>query len=528
MKRPEDDGQAGWAGLEAEIAICRDAHAHLLTILDSLDVIVYVADMTTHEVLYVNKYAAGLFGDIVGKPCWQTIQTGQTGPCAFCTNDRLVAPDGTLLPTHIWEFRNLRNSRWYGIQDKAIRWVDGRIVRLEIATDITEKKRVQEHQQQIQKLAAMETLAGGIAHDFNNILSAIIGYNELALLKVEPGHEAAPLLAGIRKAGRRARGLVDQILTFSRASYAPLRPVHISPVVKESLKLLRTILPPSIALHQQIGPGLGAVMADPAQVYQIVMNLVTNAHQAIGGGPGEIRVGLERVEVDENLATTLPGLRPGTFLELAVSDTGAGMPEEVRRRVFDPFYTTKDKAENAGMGLSVVLGLVKSSGGAVGLESSPGKGTTFRVYLPVVEDGEEEVLSLPWARGRERLLFVDDEEPLATLGKQMLKHLGYEVTVATGGPQALEAFGRRREWFDLVITDLVMPGMTGLELARAILGQRPGLPVILSAGFTSPEDEEKARAAGVKAILPKPYEISELAAMVRAVLDGAGLTPPSS
>ncbi len=383
-----------------------------------------------------------------------------------------------------------------------------------------EKKKLRDQLYQTQKLEAIGTLAGGIAHDFNNILGIILGFAEIALGEHAERGLASGALDQIVKATHRARELVKQILTFSRRTQQDRRLVQVSSLVKEALKMLRASLPTTIEIRSDL-QGQGMVNADPVQIHQIIMNLCTNSYHAMRPHGGVLTVGLADVEFGER--TPHPDLPNGAYMRLTVRDTGSGIDPAILDRIFDPFFTTKDLAEGTGMGLSVVHGIVKSYGGVVTVESEPGKGSTFTVYLPRVQaqPGKHlEKLRPALPGGKERILFVDDETLLAELSAKMLSALGYQVVTEASSPAALELFQREPHRFDLVITDLTMPQMTGDELARRMMEIRRDVPVILCTGYGEMITREQAQTMGIRELLLKPLSRDDLALTVRNVLDG--------
>jgi signal transduction histidine kinase/CheY-like chemotaxis protein/ABC-type uncharacterized transport system substrate-binding protein len=392
--------------------------------------------------------------------------------------------------------------------------------------DDAEMARLQRQVQQSQKMEAIGTLAGGIAHDFNNILFPIIGFTEMTLDEVAEGTTARKNLSEVLKAADRARDLVRQILAFSRQTETERKPIHIQPIVKESLSLLRASIPRTIDIQRTIDAGCGPVTGDPVQVHQVIMNLCTNAYHAMRESGGVLSVSLAETVIhpadDRVAARSIP---PGNYACLTVSDTGAGIPERIQARIFEPYFTTKAKNEGTGIGLSVARGIIESHGGLITLESEPGRGATFQVLIPILQTAPEAAPAPTFAevpRGDERILLVDDEEMVARMVAQLLDSLGYTVAVRVSPVEALAAFEARPDGFDLVITDQTMPQMTGSEMARRMLAIRPALPIILCTGFSELISEAQARARGIRAYVMKPVVRAEIAAVIREVLDGSG------
>ncbi len=391
---------------------------------------------------------------------------------------------------------------------------------MEDGLDLTAHERAEAHLRQSQKMEAIGTLAGGIAHDFNNILAGIIGFTEIVLDDTPPDSPAHRRLKLVLKSAVRGRELVQQILTFSRKTGRERKPTILSTLITETLKLLRASLPVTIEISADIKAKDAVILANSAEVQQILMNLCTNAAHAMHEGGGTLSVALAYVDSVPALSLTQQ-LAPDAYVQLTVKDTGTGIDGEVMKRIFEPFFTTKGFGQGTGMGLAVVYGIVKSLNGDITVESTPGIGSTFRVFLPRVGANTlstgPDVAEPP--RGTERILFVDDEETLAELGRTMLGKLGYKVTAVTDSVEALKSFSKNPSRFDLVFTDHTMPEITGLELAEELLKIRPDIPIILCTGHSDSVSAQTAKLTGIKGFLMKPLVRNEAARAIRAVLD---------
>jgi len=406
----------------------------------------------------------------------------------------------------------------------------GRPTILSMVRDITERKEMElerrsmaDQLQQTQKLESIGTLAGGIAHDFNNILSSIIGYTELAEEMVEDGSELNEYLREVDTAGKRAKELVKQILAFARLSNEENKPIRVDTIIEEVLTFIRSSIPSTIEITRNINSSR-KVMGNATQVYQILMNLCTNAAQAMETEGGSLDVTLKNIVIEGSSMTASLGLDGGEYVMIRVSDTGPGIPEEIQDTIFDPYFTTKAPGEGTGMGLSMVHGIVKSYGGKVSVESSLGNGAIFCVYLPVCMAEEAEEHPTPSGdapSGLEHILLVDDEAPITKMLQHMLEHLGYTVTTRHHSMDALDLVKSDAEAFDLVISDMTMPVMTGDELARELLKIRPNLPIIVCTGYSKKISEESFKKIGIKAVAFKPIIKKDLAWIVRKVLDDA-------
>lgn len=382
-------------------------------------------------------------------------------------------------------------------------------------------KRNEEMMLQSQKLEAVGTLAGGIAHDFNNILSAIVGYTDLSLFSPDLPLQFKKNLEQVKKASQRARDLVHQILSFSRIEESRITAIDLVPVVAEALKLLRASIPSSIKIEKNVPKGLGMIKGDPGRVHQVLMNLCTNAAHAMQGQDGVLTIELARVAT-ERTNKDLGQLAGKTCLQLTVQDTGKGIPPEVVGRIFDPYYTTKEKGEGTGLGLAMVHGIVRAAGGVVTVKSELGKGSVFHVYFPCAEKAEEshsQAADFAMPKGNERILFVDDEETLAEMAGEMLKKLGYTVDIMTSSIAARELLETKTDQYDLVITDQTMPGLSGIELAKAIREKAPSMPVILYSGYSAAISEKEAEHIGIRKVLMKPLSMTLLSQAVRQILD---------
>jgi len=397
-----------------------------------------------------------------------------------------------------------------------------------IGRDVTEKvlfeKKVEKLQEQVvqsQKMESIGTLAGGIAHDFNNILFPILGHSEMLLDDVPQNSPLQDSLKAIHTSALRAKDLVKQILTFSRQESSELNLIKIQPIVKEALKLIRSTIPTTIEIKQDISPACGVIKADPTQIHQIVMNLATNAYHAMEETGGELKVGLKQMELG-TLDLIHPDMTPGQYACLTVVDTGIGMDKELTQKIFDPFFTTKAIGKGTGMGLSVVHGIVAGMGGAVRVYSEPGKGTQFYIYFPIekssfVKHSIQTHETIQY--GTETILLVDDENAIIAMEKRMLERLGYQVISRTSSIEALEAFRDSPDKFDLVITDMAMPNLPGDKLSEELVKVRADIPILLCTGFSEIMSEEKAASLGIKGFLLKPIVMKDLSQKIREVLD---------
>lgn len=384
-----------------------------------------------------------------------------------------------------------------------------------------EKANLESRLRQAQKMEALGTLAGGIAHDFNNILFPIVGYSEMCMQLVEPESVIRNNLAEVLKASQRADGLVKQILAFSRQTEQERKPVQVKLILKEVLKFLKVSLPSTIAIRQNL-LSESAVLADPVELHQVMMNLCTNAYHAMRMEGGVLEVTLEEIQIGTDDVIENFDPEPDPYIKLEVSDSGCGMSKAVMDRIFEPYFTTKEQTEGTGLGLAVVHGIIKDLKGHILVSSEVNKGTTFTIYIPRIEDSADiiEDLSLePIPTGNEHVLLVDDEGQICRMVQQMLEQLGYQVTIYTDSVEALTAFKARPQGFDVLITDMTMPGFTGLELTRQAKAVRPEIPVVLMTGYSDLITEKKAQALGIHEFVMKPVLMRNMAETIRRALD---------
>ena len=406
--------------------------------------------------------------------------------------------------------------------------VDARVLAVR---NITERKRAEEEKVKLEKqlfqahkMEAIGTLAGGVAHDFNNILAAIIGYTEMAVEESQKEIQSRYLQETL-KGAERAKNLVKQILTFSRQDGHEKKPLDIKLLLKEAVKFLRASIPATIEIRQQLTDESCNILADPTQIHQIIINLCTNAGHAMKQTGGILTMELSTLELSPGEIPRHPDLKPGSYVKISVSDTGCGIDSSLIQRIFDPFFTTKSKEEGTGLGLSVVYGIVKSHDGVITVYSELGKGASFSVYLPRIIHAEVTMgsISETVSGGTEQILFVDDEPALVDIGILMLSPLGYKVTGVTSSNEALDLLRAEPERFDLVITDMTLPKMTGIDLSREILRIRPGIPIILCSGLRDPETQEQVKSLGIRAYCTKPLTRKDLSRVIRKTLDGDGI-----
>ena len=422
------------------------------------------------------------------------------------TEAKLVTKDGRRVP---YFFTGLRKN------------LEGKDHLIGLGIDITNRKQLEDNLRQSQKMESIGTLAGGIAHDFNNILSGIIGYTELSKDNVPKNSPVVNYLNNALKLTNRAGDLVSQILAFSRKNVDEEKPIDIAPILKEALKLLRSTLPSTIEIEKNIDESSAVLIGDPSSIHQIVMNLVTNAAQSIKKDTGIIRISLTSERLDETDLAENNHATPGMFIKLTVQDNGSGIDPSSINHIFDPFFTTKEVGKGTGMGLSVVHGIVTAHGGLIKVNSVLNKGTTFNVFIPKTEmKAIETDIVLPQAiPGTANILFVDDEELLRDITQKTLSSLGYNVTDSSSASEAIKIFEKDPGLFDLVITDLSMPKMNGINLSKELIKLRPEIPVILCTGNTGDISDQSIKDAGIRATVMKPITIAGISKVIFDVLN---------
>jgi signal transduction histidine kinase len=411
--------------------------------------------------------------------------------------------------------------RWALVSTSRLKMTKGERV-LVCMEDITTRKELESQLQHAFKMKSIGTFAGGIAHDFNNILSVVIGNAELALTDVSEGNPAHVSLQEIKSAGLKAKSIVQQLLDFSRRTPFELSPIAVVPVIKDAVDFLRSTMPPDIHVRLTIHDDDGIIQGNSSQIKQMILNLGANAAQVMRPAGGVLSIDVDRIALDPCTVGRFPEMTPGRYVRVTVSDTGPGIDPLIVDRIFDPYFTTEDLGKCAGLGLSVVHGIVKNLSGAISVENPPKKGTQFTIVFPSLLQPDATSVTIEDAPGgSERILFVDDETAIASMSLEMLGRLGYQVDIHTNPNHALDLFRAQPHAFDLVITDMTMPEMTGLGLSEKLQEIRPDIPIIICTGHSPMVNDEKVRLAGIAALAMKPIEIRDIANTIRKVLDPA-------
>ena len=498
--------------------VLRVSHERFLTVLDSIDATVYVADMETHEILFMNKNMVEAFGrDMTGETCWAAFR-GESEPCRDCNNNQIIDKNGKPAGVFTYQRKNPITGKWYINHDRAIEWTDKGLVRLQVATDITNFKKMEEELRQAHKMEAVGTLTGGIAHDFNNLLMGIQGHASLISMDLESSHPHVEHIKAIEEYIRSAVDLTRQLIGFVRGGKYEVKPVDINELVLTSADMFGRTRK-GIRIHSNMKPEELIVEADRGQIEQVFLNIFINAWQAMPDG-GEIYLETSIVNMDKE--TCLPHqIDPGRYVKISVTDTGIGMDNTTRQRIFDPFFTTKEKGRGTGLGLASAYGIVKNHGGMLSVYSEPGHGTTLSIYLPVSDKKAQKVMAQEkeMIQGSETILLVDDEEMIINVGKAMLERLGYRVVTATDGKQAVKVVSKMDNEIDMVILDIIMPGIDGGEAFDRIREIQPELPVMLSSGYTVTGHATEIMSRGCNGFIQKPFNLSELSQKIRQILD---------
>lgn len=501
----------------------RESEERFRELAETIQEVFWITDPILRRTLYVSP----AYEKIWGRSCASLLEDGETWLEAVHQDDRERVRQAaqlreTMHGNYDETFRVVRPDgaiRW--IHDRAfpVRNAAGEIVRVVgAAEDITDRRQLEEQFHQAQKMEAIGQLAGGVAHDFNNILATILGNVQLALIDTAEEHPARESLGEIQNASLRATSLVQQILAFSRHQPQQRRVIDLSATVREAAGFLRATIPSIVELNCSTDRSAPLVLADATQVYQVIANLCTNAWHALDDQPGRIDVTLEAVTFSADRSPPIARLSPGSFACLTVADSGKGMDAATLERVFEPFFTTKAPGKGTGLGLAVVHGVVQSHSGAITVTSTPGQGTTFTIYFPAATAAPTDIpaaSSSAYCGGHEHILYLDDEDSLVSLTTRLLERMGYRVSGFTRAEDALESFRRNPADFDLIITDLNMPGIPGVHFAADLLKVRPDMPIVLCSGHVTSELRELARRTGIREILYKPSTMEELSAVIR-------------
>ncbi len=448
----------------------------MLSVLDSIDSTVYVADMDTCEILFMNqKMITDFEGDKTGEICYRAFRKNQE-PCGCCTNDQLIDRHGNPAGVRIWHDRNPVTGKYYINHDRAIEWTDGRLVRMQIATDITDLKKMESQLFQAQKMESVGRLAGGVAHDFNNMLGVILGHTEMALQQTDENHDLYSDLKEIQSAATRSAEITKQLLAFARKQTISPRQLDLNDTVESMLNMLRRLIGENIDLVWKPAAHLWPVKMDPSQIDQILANLCINARDAISG-VGMLTIETGKKTFDEQSCIEHPDLIPGDFVLLAVSDNGCGMEKDTLDNLFEPFFTTKEVGKGTGLGLATVYGIVKQNNGFINVYSEPGQGSTLKIYLPRLAASEGPDRHVPEKKpvvgGTETILLVEDEPSILRMARMMLERNGYSVLPAVTPTEAVEKAKNHSGSIELLMSDVVMPEMNGRDLAVKITALFP-------------------------------------------------------
>ncbi|MFO7910623.1 MAG: ATP-binding protein [Desulfotignum sp.] len=505
----------------AEINL-KESHERLIAVLNSIDATIYVADMETREIIFMNRHMVESFGkDFTGDICWKAFRNA-SGPCPHCTNDKLIDENKNPTGVCVWQGHNPITDKFYVNHDRAIQWTDGRIVKLQVATDITDHKKMEEQLRQAQKMEAVGTLAGGVAHDFNNMLGVISGHAELALKKANPKDKLYKDLEQIHSAANRSADITRQLLAFARKQTISPKVLDLNHTLEKMFKMLGRLIGEDIDLHWEPAKDVCTVKIDPSQIDQILANLCVNARDAITG-VGKITIETGITVFDRKYCDTHAGFVPGEFVLLAVSDNGCGMDRKTQKNLFEPFYTTKNPGKGTGLGLATVYGIVKQNSGFINVYSEPGMGSTFRIYLPRHTGMPDRITDKPVSPmplgKKETILIVEDETTILEMLESMLESLDYTPLCADTPGRALQIASEHSDRIRLLMTDVVMPEMNGRHLAEKMADLCPQLKIVFMSGYTANVIAHQGVLNEEVNFLQKPFSMENLAKKIREALD---------
>ncbi len=495
-----------------------ESHQTFLTVLNGIDATIYVADLNTHQILFMNQFMIDTFGkDFTGNTCYKIFRQEEQ-PCSICTNKKIVDEHNNPTGVVVWQGRNPVTGRDYVNYDRAIKWVDGRIVRLQIATDITAIKQIESQIQQAKKLEALGTLAGGIAHDFNNLLMTIQGHASLMTYDLKGTHPCYEHANSIMEATRSATSLTKQLLGVARGGKYEVEPIDLNDIVIASSNMFGRTRK-EIRIHKLLHDPPPVIAADRRQLEQVLLNMYINAWQAMPNG-GELYLKTFIIELDDAFCS-LYSSKAGKYGRISITDTGIGMDKLTQERIFDPFFTTKEKSRGTGLGLASAYGIIKNHDGMITIDSKVGKGSTFNIYLPLTEKSAkylEITEDKEFTQGSGTILLVDDEEMVIKVGKLILEKIGYQVVLAKTGHEAVDIIARQFDQINLVILDMIMPDMGGMETFDRIREINPVIPVILSSGYSINGQAMEIMRKGCNGFIQKPFSISELSMKIQQFL----------
>jgi len=506
---------------QSEIEL-QESHERMIAVLNSIDATIYVADMDTHEIIFMNRHMIESFGkDSTGDICWKAFRNA-SAPCPHCTNDRLIDDNNHPTGVCVWQGHNPVTDKFYVNHDRAIKWTDGRLVKLQVATDITDHKKMEEQLRQAQKMEAVGTLAGGIAHDFNNMLGVISGHTELALKKANPDDRLYKDLLQILNAAKRSSEITRQLLAFARKQTISPTVLDLNDTVEKMRNMLGRLIGEDIDLLWEPANDMCTVKMDPSQIDQILANLCINARDAIAG-VGKITIETGITVFDQRYCDTHAGFVPGEFVLLAVSDNGSGMDQKTQQNLFEPFFTTKNPGKGTGLGLATVYGIVKQNSGFINVYSEPDQGSTFRIYLPRHTDKPDNIPDEPDSPmplgKKETILIVEDEATILEMLESMLESLDYIPLSADTPDKAIQIAGSHTEPIHLLMTDVVMPEMNGRDLAEKMANLCPQIKIVFMSGYTANVIAHQGVLDQDVHFLQKPFSMEDLAQKIREALD---------